>query len=182
MVCLKLLYSADNCWCPWSRGLRSFISGKRQNIWQGFFFAEAHHDRDNPSIKTTTIRELDVDVNYSISHYPPYLDRDILNPSKKMLLVVRHWLKKISIYFVQTWLPSKAWRRWTHQSRPFVLRADDDEVDKITKSAGGCTKVVHSCQEREYSASDKRQTMPIVIIITRFTLLPNLICEEMERE
>ena len=44
-----------------------------------------------------------------------------------MLLVVRHGLKYTSIPFVQTWLPSKAWRRSTHQSRPFVLCANDDE-------------------------------------------------------
>ena len=48
-------------------------------IFGEVFSAKPHHDRDNPSIKTTTITELDVDVNYSISHYPPHLDRDILN-------------------------------------------------------------------------------------------------------
>ena len=62
-------------------------------IFGGFFSAKPHHDRDSPSIKTTTITELDVDVNYSISHSPPHLDRDIPNLQKGMLLVVKHGLK-----------------------------------------------------------------------------------------
>ena len=41
---------------------------ERDEIFGKVFSAKTHHDRDNPAIKTTTITELDVDINYSISH------------------------------------------------------------------------------------------------------------------
>ena len=130
---------------PESWGLRSFITGNRRNIWQGFF----------PQSLIMT---------------------EIAHPSKPQLL--QNWMLTLIIAFhitrhilteiFQTYKKECFWW-WNMDSSKFPFLSFKSDLKAVDR------RWYTAAKNRGYSASDKRQTMPIVVIITTFTLLPNLI-------